>query len=259
MRKQFKEYLIKEGYKEYTPSGHPSTVYDYIKRIDFICEEEGLLSWTQLAANVNHYVNNYDIGGKKERLGELSHRAVINALKRFRDFLNESDYKISVSHQEELLKQEQKPSILNRPFNPRYRGFDNKQQDNKCAGIGSTITYRVIEEDEINQVTLVEPANKKLENEVSKNSDLGEVLLYSKEGEEVQVNSLEPYKISILHISNPICAIKLDKNLNKTPFYDDEIPTGVTLTLSKIHELSEQIKRGKKIRNKRERNMTNTK
>lgn len=133
----------------------------------------------------------------------------------------------------------------------------NEPSDNRCAGIGSTITYRVIEDDEINQVTLVEPGNKKLENEVSRNSDLGEALLYSKEGEEVQVNSLEPYKIIILHISNPIYAIKLDKNPNKETFYGDEIPAGVTLTLSAINEMCEQIKHGKKIRKRRERNMTN--
>lgn len=257
MRTQFKQYLIKEGYKEYTPSGHPSTVYDYIKRIDFVCEEEGLLSWMQLASNINYYVNNYDIGGRKESLGELSHRSVINALKRFRDFLHEIDYKSEISSNVEFSKQEKKASILNRPFNPRYKGLENKQQEQKCAGVGSTIVYRILEDDEINQVTLVEPTHKRFENEVSKTSDLGEALLYSKEGEEVKVNSPEPYMIRIVHISNPIYAVKIDKNSNKAEFFDDEIPAGVTLTLTAMHEMCKQIKEGKKIRNKRERNMTN--
>lgn len=208
MREQFKAYLIKEGYKEYTPSGLPSTVYDYIKRIDFICEEEGLLSWTQLASNINHYVINYDVGGRKESVGELSHRAVINALKRFRDFLYEIDYKSEFSRNVEPSRQERRSSILNRQFNPRYRGQNNNQDEKKYAGVGSTIVYRVLEDDEINQVTLVEPIHKKFENEVSKTSDLGEALLYSKEGEEVKVNSPEPYMIRVVHISNPITTVK---------------------------------------------------
>jgi hypothetical protein len=32
----FRDYLISEGYKQTTPSGHPSTVYDYCKRIEFV-------------------------------------------------------------------------------------------------------------------------------------------------------------------------------------------------------------------------------
>ena len=185
MREQFKEYLIKEGYKEYTPSGLPSTVYDYIKRIDFICEEENLLNWNQLAGNVDKYVAMYDVGGRKEFLGELSHRAVINALKRFRDFLNAINYKNEIS-----------------------RNVESSKQEQKYAGVGSTIVYRVLEDDEINQVTLVEPIHKRFENEVSKTSDLGEALLYSKEGEEVKVNSPEPYMIRVVHISNPITMVK---------------------------------------------------
>jgi len=31
MLERFKTYLIKKGYSEFTPSGKPSTVYDYIR------------------------------------------------------------------------------------------------------------------------------------------------------------------------------------------------------------------------------------
>lgn len=86
MKKQFEGYLINKGYKQTTPSGNPSTVYDYIKRIDKICKWEGI-SWQQLANGIESYLPQYDIGGKKEDLGKTSHNAVINALRRFSEFI----------------------------------------------------------------------------------------------------------------------------------------------------------------------------
>jgi site-specific recombinase XerD len=86
MKKQFEEYLINKGYKQTTPSGRPSTVYDYIKRIDKICEWENM-TWEQLAGSIQKLLSIYDIGGKKEDQGKLSHNAVISALKRFYDFV----------------------------------------------------------------------------------------------------------------------------------------------------------------------------
>ena len=55
MEEEFKKYLIENGYKEWTPSGNPSTVYDYTKRIDKICEWESI-SWEQLANDVQKYL-----------------------------------------------------------------------------------------------------------------------------------------------------------------------------------------------------------
>lgn len=86
MKNRFKEYLICNGYKETTPSGNPSTVYDYIKRIDKICEWENL-SWEKLAANIEILLPSYDVGGEKEEYGYKSHNAVINALRRFSEFV----------------------------------------------------------------------------------------------------------------------------------------------------------------------------
>jgi len=86
MKELFKNYLIKEGYAEYTPKGLPSTVYDYIKRIDFVCENEKM-TWIQLSEHIHQIITDYDINGKKEHLGNKSHRAVINALKRYKEFL----------------------------------------------------------------------------------------------------------------------------------------------------------------------------
>lgn len=84
----FKRYLIQQGYSEYTPSGNPSTVYDYGKRIIKICEREGI-SINQLAENIGDYVEKYDNFGSEAEFGKRSHYAFINALKRFEEFRNE--------------------------------------------------------------------------------------------------------------------------------------------------------------------------
>ncbi len=87
MKKQFENYLIDKGYKVTTPSGNPSTVYDYLKRIDKVCEWESI-SWSELSNHISRIVSQYDTGGSKEELGRKSHNAVINALRRYSEFVN---------------------------------------------------------------------------------------------------------------------------------------------------------------------------
>lgn len=82
----FKSYLKRCGYTEYTPSGLPSTVYDYIGRIQKVLEWESM-TLSELNQNINKLCHEYDIGGTKQELGNKSHRAVINALKRYREYL----------------------------------------------------------------------------------------------------------------------------------------------------------------------------
>jgi hypothetical protein len=81
----FKTYLIQQGYSEYTPSGNHSTVYDYVKRVEKILERERI-SIQNLAENIDLYVKKYDTYGSEEEFGNRSHKAFINALKRFQDF-----------------------------------------------------------------------------------------------------------------------------------------------------------------------------
>jgi hypothetical protein len=88
MKEQFTEYLRSKGYSEQTPSGHPSTVYDYPKRIDNVCKWESV-SWRELGENIEGIILKYDVGGEKEHYGNRSNRAVINALKRFSEFLSD--------------------------------------------------------------------------------------------------------------------------------------------------------------------------
>lgn len=88
MKEQFFDYLESRGYSVATPSGNPSTVYSYQKWIEKVCEWENT-SWEGLARNIGTIVTLYDIGGSKQDLGQKSHCTIINALKRFSEFLSE--------------------------------------------------------------------------------------------------------------------------------------------------------------------------
>ena len=84
----YEAYLIKKGYKTETDKGLPSTVYAYIKAVDFVLDEENL-SWSALVDKIHIVIKKYDIGGEKEHLGNKSNKTVINALKRFQDYDNQ--------------------------------------------------------------------------------------------------------------------------------------------------------------------------
>ncbi len=87
LEKGFEDYLIEAGYKEETDSGNPSTVYSYIKGVETVLEEEGI-SWNTLEANISSVISKYDVGGEKEQIGAKSNSTVINALRRFEEFVN---------------------------------------------------------------------------------------------------------------------------------------------------------------------------
>jgi len=88
MIENFKQFLIEKGYSVITPSGKPSTVYDYIKRIEKIIERENI-SIMSLAENINFYVEKYGSYGNEAEFGKKSHNAFISALKRFQEFVND--------------------------------------------------------------------------------------------------------------------------------------------------------------------------
>lgn len=89
MKKRFRKYLIDEGYSEYTPSGNPSTVYNYPNRVNTICKWEKI-DWETLSQKIDIILPQYKAGGVKEELGKKSHNAFISALKRFEEF-NDSE------------------------------------------------------------------------------------------------------------------------------------------------------------------------
>lgn len=90
MKEQFRKFLINKGYKTVTPSGNPSTVYDYMKRIDKVCEWEFIDNWATLSKNIAQVRLQYEPSGEKSKLGAKSHNAVICALRQFEEFVNQN-------------------------------------------------------------------------------------------------------------------------------------------------------------------------
>ncbi len=86
MRREFEQYLLQNGYKKYTSKGRPSTVYDYIKRIDAVCNWEQM-TWDLLARSISEILPEYEQGGAKAYLGMKSHNAVRCALRCFERFV----------------------------------------------------------------------------------------------------------------------------------------------------------------------------
>lgn len=86
MLEDFKDYLIEQGYSQFTPSGKPSTVYDYMKRVEKICDREGI-NTKKLSENISFYVDKYGPTGNEAEFGSRSHNAYISALKKFEDFV----------------------------------------------------------------------------------------------------------------------------------------------------------------------------
>jgi hypothetical protein len=85
MLEKFKLYLVNQGYSEFTPSGNPSTAYDYTKRVNKICLREAI-SIHNLADNISLYVDKYSSTGSESAFGKRSNNAFINALRRFEEF-----------------------------------------------------------------------------------------------------------------------------------------------------------------------------
>ena len=82
----FINYLINAGYKTETDSGYDSTVYSYAKAAESVIKEEGV-TWLDLENNIDDIVTKYDVGGAREDFGAKSNKTVINALKRFKEFV----------------------------------------------------------------------------------------------------------------------------------------------------------------------------
>ena len=83
----YRDYLVEKGYSYLTPQGKPSTATDYSKRVKRIVERENI-SITHLSNNIDFYIEDYGPTGNNSEYGKLSRSTPINALRRFKEFLN---------------------------------------------------------------------------------------------------------------------------------------------------------------------------
>ena len=86
MNEQFEYYLKQRGYSITTPFGTPSTVFRYSNRVDKVCEWE-MITWTELSQKINIIIAKYDFGGIHEHIGNKSNRVIVQAFKRYSEFL----------------------------------------------------------------------------------------------------------------------------------------------------------------------------
>ena len=83
---QYEAYLEAAGYPITGKTGKDSTVPAYVKAVGQVLKEEDL-TWAELEKNIEQIVTKYDVGGACEDFGAKSNRTVINALKRFQEFV----------------------------------------------------------------------------------------------------------------------------------------------------------------------------
>lgn len=83
MQKQFEEYLLAKNYSSLTS-------IDYPARLERLCRKEKI-SYELLAQNLADIMPQYDRDGKKSSYGRRSHSSVLNALRRFAEFLAEGN------------------------------------------------------------------------------------------------------------------------------------------------------------------------
>ena len=89
MEKDFESFMRINGYSKKSLNSDKSTIYSYVNSVKSIMKDEGL-DWDTLYKQISSIVPMYDVGGKKEDIGNKSNRTNINALKRFEDFANNS-------------------------------------------------------------------------------------------------------------------------------------------------------------------------
>ncbi len=85
MQKQFEEYLQAKNYSNLTS-------IDYPARLERLCRKEKF-SYEHLAQHIAEIMPQYERDGKKSSYGKRSHSSVINALRRFAEFLSEANIK----------------------------------------------------------------------------------------------------------------------------------------------------------------------
>lgn len=85
MQKQFEEYLQAKNYSNLTS-------IDYPARLERLCRKEKF-SYEHLAQHIAEIMPQYERDGKKSSYGKRSHSSVINALRRFAEFLSDCNIK----------------------------------------------------------------------------------------------------------------------------------------------------------------------
>ncbi len=90
MRKEYKNWLIANGFSLYTPTYKPSTVYDYLRGLKRVCVEEKL-TVEGVAANISTLVMKYQPGGEQSNTGRSIRRSCRCGLVQFAKFVQSQE------------------------------------------------------------------------------------------------------------------------------------------------------------------------
>ena len=188
----FRKYLIGKGYKEFTAKGLDSTVGQYISAVGMVFEEERL-SVEEFNRRINEICRLYDIGGAKQSLGEKGHRIVINALKRYREFIDPSYRALAKA----IKKNKVIPNVI-----PKTNEKNNEKVLNlMMVNEKSVVTICDLETNETHTYKLARD-KKNTENEVLMDSPLAKSLLGHRKGDIVTIDSQLPYQVEIVEVDN---------------------------------------------------------
>jgi hypothetical protein len=89
MIKNFKTWLINNGYALFTKNNQPSTVYDYLLGVQYVCKWENK-TIDELAESISEICPKYCDMGEHSIRGRMKSRAVRCGLKQFNKFIIES-------------------------------------------------------------------------------------------------------------------------------------------------------------------------
>lgn len=89
MTKNFKNWLVNKGYAQFTPNNQPSTVFDYLTGVKYVCQWENK-TIEQLADSISEILPKYCNMGEHFIRGRMKSRAVRCGLRQFNNFVMES-------------------------------------------------------------------------------------------------------------------------------------------------------------------------
>ena len=86
-KEDFISYLKKEGYKEWSQKGNETTIKSYVYSIERVMKIEQVDTWSEFTDHIQDCLFKYGEYGEMRDFGKESNSTVINALKRFMEFL----------------------------------------------------------------------------------------------------------------------------------------------------------------------------
>lgn len=89
MTKNFKNWLAGKGYSLFTANNQPSTVFDYLDGVRYVCQWENK-TIEELADSISEVLPRYINGGENSVRGRMKSRAVRCGLRQFNNFVMES-------------------------------------------------------------------------------------------------------------------------------------------------------------------------